>query len=820
MAIIKMIKNPPKTKSNLKKLMNYITQPAKTRPDLVGGFNCDWEQAFNEFNDVKMEFDKEDGIQARHMVMSFDVNDDVTVELAKQIGDELLQHKLFENFQVVYAVHKDKDHVHIHFCINSVNFENGKRWHQTSADLKSLKIRSNDLCRKYNLSEIELNQDKGSRTDSEINNRFESWKYELYLAAVNSSRRASSIDEFKSVMNELGYRVEWEENKKYITFTTPDGQKCRNRKMYPKYLFTKENLQKQFQDNSTTYSPEELKKIQKQFIDRVKSVEHQYPLSYIVSDDEKQTSMKYEKWYDRNREYLIDDDKYDVYKSLGYALKYSTSRGEFVSKLNKNGMNAEFDDETNITVFESRQGIEYGNYEMYQGEKYSPNELEKVFVKNRTEKDFYSSYWDCVKKSKSMKDFQEMMRDKGYGYSYENDKYIFFSCDNSTVINSQRIDDKVLQCFENKMNIYLSRMKWQSQTIDDFIEKLNKSGCSISTIAGKTVFKMGGYFFVNDDFQINSIKKDLNRRSDIKELIKSVGHSKMYALSKASFIHQLEEQGYKVEWNNDNILFILPNGKSYLNTELNPKADWFNVQTIEKQIHINLDRYIKNLMRQVHSTMDFVELLKSEQSNITGVTSSETMTKHDIEEILKDVGLDFRSLNEYYDLKNDKTELQNAIWQCSRCSLSKDDFILKMEQLGYKVEWEKTVEYDTVENENTNVSVGSTTFSTDEDLKYDSKIVFTTPFGNKFNNKDFKRPDLYSSDALLKKFQNNNVMNDFDILISFLRLFNSNDRAPVSSAMSLVGSDLNGEKLKEFMYHFEQGTASIYNKNLNNDLSM
>ena len=441
-------------------------------------------------------------------------------------------------------------------------------------------------------------------------------------------------------------------------------------------------------------------------------------------------------------------------------------------------------------------------------------------MKNRTEKDFYSSYWDCVKKSKSMKDFQEMMRDKGYGYSYENDKYIFFSCDNSTVINSQRIDDKVLQCFENKMNIYLSRIKWQSQTIDDFIEKLNKSGCSISTIAGKTVFKMGGYFFVNDDFQINSIKKDLNRRSDIKELIKSVGHSKMYALSKASFIHQLEEQGYKVEWNNDNILFILPNGKSYLNTELNPKADWFNVQTIEKQIHINLDRYIKNLMRQVHSTMDFVELLKSEQSNITGVTSSETMTKHDIEEILKDVGLDFHSLNEYYDLKNDKTELRNAIWQCSRCSLSKDDFILKMEQLGYKVEWEKTVEYDTVENENTNVSVGSTTFSTDEDLKYDSKIVFTTPFGNKFNNKDFKRPDLYSSDALLKKFQNNNVLNDFDILNSFLRLFNSNVRAPVSSAMSLVGSDLNGEKLKEFMYHFEQGTASIYNKNLNNDLSM
>ena len=50
-----------------------------------------------------------------------------------------------------------------------------------------------------------------------------------------------------------------------------------------------------------------------------------------------------------------------------------------------------------------------------------------------------------------------------------------------------------------------------------------------------------------------------------------------------------------------------------------------------------------------------------------------------------------------------------------------------------------------------------------------------------------------------------------------MRLFNSNDRAPVSSAMSLVGSDLNGEKLKEFMYHFEQSAASIYNKNLHNE---
>lgn len=115
MAIIKMIKNPPKTKVSLRKAINYITQPGKTCPDLVGGLNCDWMRAYNEFCEVKAQFEKEDGIQAKHFVMSFDVKDNVSVETAKQIADELLKNKLFTNFQVVYAVHKDKDHIHTHF---------------------------------------------------------------------------------------------------------------------------------------------------------------------------------------------------------------------------------------------------------------------------------------------------------------------------------------------------------------------------------------------------------------------------------------------------------------------------------------------------------------------------------------------------------------------------------------------------------------------------------------------------------------------------------------------------------------------------------
>lgn len=333
-----------------------------------------------------------------------------------------------------------------------------------------------------------------------------------------------------------------------------------------------------------------------------------------------------------------------------------------------------------------------------------------------------------------------------------------------------------------------------------------------------TVYKMGGFMFVSDDFQSDFIKEEFDRRSDIKELMKIVGHTKMYALSKSDFINQLKEFGCSVKWNDDNIQFTMPNGNIYLNTELNFKEDWFDIKVIENQIEINLGRYIDRLMRKTDNIIDFIELLKDEQAHIFGVKdfskNDVSIMNSNVDNILKAIGLDYTQLNNYYDLKNDKKELRNAIWQCSRCALSKSDFISKMEQLGYKVDWKEDKSTDKV-----NELARTDMLSNGKDIEYNGGIEFVTPMGNIFDSKTLGRPELYSAEALLNKFQNNNIVNDFDILIDFLHLFSSND-TPVSSAMSLVGSDLNGEKLREFMYHFERGSASIYNKNLNNDLSM
>lgn len=182
------------------------------------------------------------------------------------------------------------------------------------------------------------------------------------MACVNASRRASSIDDFKHILELLGYKVAWEENKKYITFTTPEGQKCRNRKMYPKYLFTKEVLEKQFNENKAKYTQEELNRFQNQFVDKVKSQSTRYPLSHIVYGEKNNRILDYETWYQYNKEYMLDDDKYAMYRTIGFVLKYAIDENDFKERLLKSGMDAEIDRENDIDMLIGFVRL-FGNYD-------------------------------------------------------------------------------------------------------------------------------------------------------------------------------------------------------------------------------------------------------------------------------------------------------------------------------------------------------------------------------------------------------------------------------------------------------------------------
>ena len=227
MAIVKFIVSG----SPLKIVLNYVTNRQKTDDLLISGVQCSPETALDEFNFVKRKFRKEDGRQYYHIVQSFSPDDDITPEIAHEIGVRLAEY--FKGYQILVATHVDKGHIHNHLVMNSVSYQTGKKFHQTREDMLRVKAYSNRLCREYGLSVTEEKSSFG---------KMPKWKQELRNLAYRVACRTRSREEFIYEMEMHGYTVDWREGYKYITFTTPDGHKCRDSKLFAEQLL-RQNLE-------------------------------------------------------------------------------------------------------------------------------------------------------------------------------------------------------------------------------------------------------------------------------------------------------------------------------------------------------------------------------------------------------------------------------------------------------------------------------------------------------------------------------------------------------------------------------------------------
>ena len=114
--------------------------------------------------------------------------------------------------------------------MNSVNMENGKKFHQTARELARVKEYSNKLCQEYGLSVTEV------KSSAQL---YHKWKDLLIRKAFTIANRTRSKEEFIWEMEMHGYKVDWKKDHKYITFTTPDGHKCRDNKLFAEQLLRK-----------------------------------------------------------------------------------------------------------------------------------------------------------------------------------------------------------------------------------------------------------------------------------------------------------------------------------------------------------------------------------------------------------------------------------------------------------------------------------------------------------------------------------------------------------------------------------------------------
>ena len=255
MAVIEAISS----KANIKRIINYVTQDKKTTVDLITGKDCMADSCLEEMLYTKNLYNKTGGRQYIHIIQSFDSKDNLTPNQVHNAGLKLAN--TFNGFQVLVATHIDKEHLHNHLIVNSVSFENGYKIQMSKKDLQYLKDYSDEICLEMGASVIPK-KDKTNyikRNEYRVAERGESWKFKLINAIDLSIAESTSKEDFIKTINKLGCQVNWTDTRKYITYTTPEGYKCRDNKLFEeKYL--KGNMEDEFrkiereQQNSTRKS--------------------------------------------------------------------------------------------------------------------------------------------------------------------------------------------------------------------------------------------------------------------------------------------------------------------------------------------------------------------------------------------------------------------------------------------------------------------------------------------------------------------------------------------------------------------------------------
>ena len=148
MATFTAIKNRGGGRGALGGVLHYVQQEEKTTWEdrqLVSGWNCTAQSVYDEMRLTKEQFHKTDGRQYYHFVQSFDKQDNLSPQEVHAMGLELAQRE-FPNFEVLVATHVDTDHFHNHLVVNSVSFQDGKKLHQSAADLQAHRISDDEIC--------------------------------------------------------------------------------------------------------------------------------------------------------------------------------------------------------------------------------------------------------------------------------------------------------------------------------------------------------------------------------------------------------------------------------------------------------------------------------------------------------------------------------------------------------------------------------------------------------------------------------------------------------------------------------------------------
>ena len=194
--------------SHLKNALEYIQNPDKTEECvLVGSINCLPDTAFEQMEETKNIFHKTGKRQGYHVIISFSPEEKVTAEQAMYVLEHFAKDVLGNDYEAVYAVHTDREHMHGHLIWNSVSMTTGKKYNSPKSNWKNhLQPITNKYCDELGLSIMPAEYSKNPKNISR-----DKWEKEMSMKEIilrdakMCAYAAGNVEHFKYLMKRLGY---------------------------------------------------------------------------------------------------------------------------------------------------------------------------------------------------------------------------------------------------------------------------------------------------------------------------------------------------------------------------------------------------------------------------------------------------------------------------------------------------------------------------------------------------------------------------------------------------------------------------------------
>ena len=252
MGVTKAVNSSSSSHAALRNTLEYVLKESKTTSELklVTGMYFEPEitadTVFKNFKEIRDSYGKDNGRMFKHFILSWSKDEDITPELGLAITNEWVE-KIFPEFNALIVSHTDRDHVHCHVVVNSVNNVNGHKLNISNPQFQQMKDINDDICKQYGLNiTVKGKHFDGTPIKEGTFSTFvkKTWQtltgndnkrkvlVDVIVQVLEVSATACSQEEFIIQLAERGITTNWTDNRKCITFTDDQsGIKIRDKKL-------------------------------------------------------------------------------------------------------------------------------------------------------------------------------------------------------------------------------------------------------------------------------------------------------------------------------------------------------------------------------------------------------------------------------------------------------------------------------------------------------------------------------------------------------------------------------------------------------------